>query len=116
MATNYSQFGDVSSTAAAFSAIKLFSSWARLSLIWLLARARGEMLSSTCLTAFNISSELVQWPNMDTDDIELVINEPLVMEDSMLRLLVADGILDLDCPVTGLVMVTVPCLSGVAAR
>ena len=33
------------------------SSWLMLSLIWLLALARGERLSSTCLTAARRSSE-----------------------------------------------------------
>ena len=62
----------------------LLSSSANVSLIWLLALARGEIVSSTCLTARASSS--ADW------------RQPLVRLVSIqkLLLLVAEGILDRD--------------------
>ena len=76
-------------------------------------------MSSNCLTASIMSSEFVMDEVIDINiieaDIEDELFDPFIMEDSMLRLWpeVADGIFDLDM---GLLMVTVPCFSGVAAR
>ena len=58
-----------------------------------MARASGDIESSTCLTASNTSSE----DDMDMV-IEVFIMEPLVKEDSMLFLWLdmAEGIFDLD--------------------